>query len=383
MSSILFIVPSLKQGGSRRSLTTLIKFMPLPEGSVIQVMSLEWPQPNDAYYEMLKQNLVLPSWNYKVCIKFIVLRKILNALHNYLRLDPWGWIYQKEAAYLQHKYHYDTVVGFEESIATIFASKFPTKRIAWLHCDYNLHLEYNGYLDERLLYNKFDKIICVSYAARKSFQEHYPELEGKLITIYNTLDVEGIFSASKLVVSDQFFQTDVFTLISVGRFLEVKQFHLIPMIISRMIQIKSDIKFHWYIIGGGDLHYTQDIIKSVETQHLQKYLTILGEKDNPYYYIAKSNLLVSTSRSESWSYVINEAKVLYVPVVTLECPSSVEVVDDRTGFITHLPDLPELLVKLIEDDNGIYSRMKRSVSSFQYDNNVIISKVYQLLFKTE
>ena len=117
----------------------------------------------------------------------------------------------------------------------------------------------------------------------------------------------------------------------------------------------------------------QEIIRKTIEFSLHGELILLGAKDNPYPYIKQANLLVCTSRTESWSYVINEAKVLQTPVVTIRCGSSEEVVEHgETGYITTEQDLPALLVDLILDKDQIYTNIKQNVKQFCYDNNAIV-----------
>ena len=376
---ILFTIPELTHGGSRRSLENLLRLKALPDGWIANVVSLEWPTARMPYYETFLPYLVKLSLWYRICVQFTPLRKLLNALHNFLHLDPWGKIYSREAKRLQRKYHFDVVVGYEESVATVFASKFNTYRIAWMHCDYNLYRTYSNNRDEHSLYSLFDRIVCVSEATRRAFSDNFPECTDRLGVLYNSIDTGHIVRMASVAIGDGAFKTDCFTILSVGRMVEVKQYHLIPSFAARMLTLVPSLRFRWYIIGDGDEHYIEDIRSEIKRLQVAEYVVLLGARDNPYPYIAHSDLVVCTSRSESFSYTLVEAMTLHVPVVSIECPSTKEVVPSDKGIITDANALLRHLVSLVEDTDGIYTRLKHNIQSYAYDNNRVIRSVRELL----
>ena len=147
-----------------------------------------------------------------------------------------------------------------------------------------------------------------------------------------------------------------------------------------MSEIDADLKFRWYIIGDGERNYQNLIDTEISNNNVKAKVIMLGGKTNPYPYIQEADLLVCTSKTESWSYVINEAKALHTPVVTLRCGSSDEVIDENVGYITTKEELPSLLVLLMKDENGMYSTIKQGVQDYEYDghNNSTIRELQKL-----
>ena len=375
---ILFVVPQLTYGGSNRSLATLLSFMSKYPDLSFNVVVLSAYGPSDSYFKSF-QDLLLPlSWIYRTVVSFMPLRKLLNALKNFLHIDLWNVIYKHEACILQNLYHFDMVVGFEESYATKFASNFICRKIAWLHCDYNSYWAESNHLDESRMYSLFDSIVCVSDFARNVFLKYYPEVGDRVIRVYNLLDVDEIKCKSREVIDDDKFNMGEFIIVSVGRVVPLKQFHLIPSWVKKILDLKPELKFHWYIIGDGDAKLIHYIQRQIETCDLGGYITLLGQKQNTYPYIKEANLLLCTSKTESWSYVIHEANVLCTPVVTLHCGSSDEVMLKNAGCITDADSLPSLLVSLIGDSKGCYTSLKDNLDNFSYDNQTIENRLYDL-----
>ena len=378
MNRLLFVVPQLTHGGSNKSLATLLAFMTKDSNFSLNIVALSAYSKDDPYYETFKSYLLPLSIIYRVSVSFTPLSKILNALKNFLNINIWSDIYQYETHRLQNKYHFNKVIGFEESYATRFVSYFKTTKIAWLHCDYNAYWEESNHLDESEMYSKFDSIVCVSEFAKNVFLKYYPNVTARVSCIYNLLDVNEIKRKGSETINDELFLSDRFNIVSVGRFVGLKQFHLIPDFVKRMLDESPNLKFHWYIIGDGEaglITYTQQQIKKLR---LKEYITLVGPKKNPYPYIKRSDLLVCLSKTESWSYVINEANVLHTPVVTLRCGSSEEVIVKNAGCITDQESLPSLLSSLIEDSGRIYSSLKYKLNKFAYNNEVILNNLRQL-----
>jgi len=378
--SILFVIPQLSHGGSNKSLESLLTVIDHCSNKV-SVVSLGVNEVNAPYYKVFESCLVPLSIIYRVCMSWTIIRKLLNAIQNYLHYDIWSELYRYESKRLLRNEEYDYVVGFEESYATKFASFFYVPhKIAWVHCDYNQYKIESGNRDEHGIYNSFEKIICVSKFAASAFIENFPEVKDRVSVIYNLLDCSGIRTKSSLPTEDGEIFEKTFSIVSVGRMVWLKQYHLIPGIITKILENNPELNFKWFIIGNGDPAVVENIKNSINNYYLEKYLFLLGPKNNPYPYIAKANLLACTSKTESWSYVINEAKILGTPVVTLRCGSSEEVVENNvTGVIADENQIPITITKLIEDRNNIYSNLKRNLNHIQYDNELIANQI-SLLF---
>jgi glycosyltransferase involved in cell wall biosynthesis len=97
----------------------------------------------------------------------------------------------------------------------------------------------------------------------------------------------------------------------------------------------------------------------------------LGEKQNIYPYIAKANLYVCTSLSESFPLVVNEAKALNIPVISNNFPSVRESIHDGIdGYVVPLGSMASKIVDLMNN--------RHSIQAFNIDNEEIVNKLYNL-----
>ena len=188
--------------------------------------------------------------------------------------------------------------------------------------------------------------------------------------MHNVINVEEITKKSKEFESlDRRFKTDRFTLISCGRFDPVKQFHLIPYIASSVREI-GGVPFYWYIVGGGDelSHIQQEIGR----YNVGDIVYVLGFTNNVYAYMAKSDVYVCTSISESYPLAVNEAKALGLPVISNDFPSVYESLTDAIdGYVVPLDEMPKSIIRIMSHP------FKRTGAFF--DNTQVVDRFYQML----
>ena len=65
-------------------------------------------------------------------------------------------------------------------------------------------------------------------------------------------------------------------------------------------------------------------------------------------------------------------------IVSNNFPSVKEVLDDSYGWITNIKEMPQLLIRIINDEDGEYSRKKASVMNYEYSNEEILQKIDSL-----
>lgn len=385
---ILIITPSFKHGGTNRSLFNFLSLV-AKSGYRIDVFSMN----HYGHYKEILPNCrilsediiitaltcVIKEEQNKIRKILFTLIRILRKLGKYLHLDFTQLIYFISAKKFSNKY--DTVVAFQEGNATFFASSIKSNNlIAWIRCDYLNYINiYNNKDEEEGIYSKFDSIICVSEYTKRQFCDLFPQFEHKVKAIYNIIDTEAIKKMSNLFDKlDERFDNSFFTIISVGRIDPVKRFSDIPKIVA---EIKKEIDgFKWYIIGGGGEETEfKMLIKNISIYDVADCLIYLGVIDNPYPYIARSNLLISTSKSEACPNSINEAKILHIPVISTNFGSINEfIVEGEQGFITTLDDLGEK-IKIMISDHKKYNGIKNKIKSFEYNNQQYLKNIYELL----
>lgn len=372
---ILFVIPEYSHGGTNKSLESLLSAID-EKRYEISIFSL-YEDGGVFYKNIFNPYIIAKSLLYVLAHDNVITRKVMGVAMKLFKNLSFNWLYRYEANRLQRKYKFDTVIAFQEGSATQFVSliSYPVNRIAWVHCDYANRFAAIEKKSELSLYCLYNHIVSVSYSAVHSFNSIYPELKERTKCIYNLIDCSYILRQSAQDINFEK-QDNCFNLISVGRFVAVKQFDLIPQIVQKL-KLLTKKSFCWYIVGdGNDRNMVESVISSLG---LNKNIKILGAKDNPYPYFKQSDLYVCTSLSESFSYTIAESKTLHVPVLTNDFPVANEVVSPNEGWICNVKDMAFILKDIIEDKNCIYSNVKKTIGNFKYDNNAIVDAFCKLI----
>lgn len=364
---ILFVIPAYSIGGTLSSLMSLLEIIK-DEDYDISFFAIS---PDGPYRERLsqygkviggKQN----SENKQLFSLSLIIRTIKRLLERIgIEISP---IVFKQKAKSLERNGYDIVIGFQEGYSTHLISFFKhTYTIAWVHCDYQSYLHLSNRKPEKECYKRIKKVVCVSKYTLEQFQSCIQHPNATYL--YNIILDESIRIKSKLDVETGLFPRDKFCIVSVGRFHPVKQFNLIPGIISSLKK-RGVTDFVWYLIGGGNETEREIIEKEKERYHAEE-LILLGEKTNPYAYMAKADLYVCTSKSEACPYAINESKILGVPIVSTIYGSVFEFIPDRQyGLVCPVEGLPEIIERVIKDTD-LYNSIKENLKGYVYPNDII------------
>ena len=310
------------------------------------------------------------------------LRKLMCLIIKVLNKVSYGYFgrcIKKRSAQKLLKNGYDTVVAFSEGAPTSFVAYMNhSNSVAWIHCDYNSYKLLNGFKNEGSLYSHFKHIVCVANYPRQQFLLCYPEFASRTTTIYNIHDVDMMKSLAACGVEESFSKGG-YHIVSIGRLDPVKRLSLVPIIAKKLID--AGCRFDWFIIGpkGGSANEYEKLMNNISELGVGDVVHYIGEKDNPYSYISRADILVNTSISEACPYVINEAKILHTPVVCTDFGSASEFVDDGiNGFICPIEQMPITITRYLKDVK-LQNLIKNSISTFNYDNKVLLEQVYMVL----
>lgn len=379
---VLYVVSSFGTGGICRALQNTFNCLDTNKYDV-DVFAII---PEGVYRGELKNCKVLGS-NYllsAICPNYYTLhgfKKLIGYVGKVLNRLFGGHLISFAMKYVVNRLlkrgNYQAVIAYSEGLPTKFVSEaLHPNKIAWIHCDYQKYLEIVK-KNEYQIYKRFEKVVCVSDYTRRSFINVYPNLASNTHYIYNVLDYSFIKEMSEQMQTPQY-ERNTINVVSVGRVDPVKRFSEIPRIVSEM---KNANKIKWYIVGPavGNQEEYKLLLANIEKYGVQTQVIPLGEKSNPYPYIANADILVCVSLSEACPYVVNEAKVLGVPIVSTNFGSAFEFIEDRKdGIITPLETMPNVLDELIAD-HKMYDGIKKDLSVFEYNNVKIMSEIYSLI----
>lgn len=377
---ILIVVMSLSTGGTTSALKALmqtsfskdndISILTLCRTGIVQNPELE------KYIKMPSKLAQLWFLNIR---EMSLLTKILMLPIKVIKNTPWlgnkinTMIAKHIARSCEKKEQYYSVISFTEHIVPNIVQHFKNEnKLVWIHCDYGNRIK----REEEHIFRKYQRVVCVSKFTRDSFAKRYPSLDDRTVYIYNVCSIDSIKDKSEEEINDRLFDTSVFTIISIGRIAPVKRFHEIPAIARKLKD--AGCVFRWYIIGGGSNEEINKIKVAIQSNEVMDEVIMLGAKTNPYPYIKKADLLVSTSESEACPMIFNEAKILGTPIVSANFGTSHEFIKQSVdGYITPIEEMHNVIEKLITD-NAEYSKQSPIIDK-ELLEEAIIGKINNII----
>ena len=224
-----------------------------------------------------------------------------------------------------------------------------------------------------------DKIIVNSNDFKKELKDKF---RVDSLCIFNPLNIDEIRRKSKEKTNLNFFKNNknIIKIIFVGRFVDQKD----PITFLKALSlINKKINFEALMIGRGILK--TEMRTFIIKNKLEKKIKLLNFQDNPYKYIAKSDLLVLSSKFEGLPNILLEAISLNKFVISSNCPTGPrEILDNgKGGTLFKIGDFKQLSKEIILFSNNkkIYSdKLKfayKRLIRFDYKKN--LDKYFKLI----
>ena len=194
-----------------------------------------------------------------------------------------------------------------------------TKKVTFLHADFTKYGGNDAY--NRSLYRKFDAVCAVSDAVGEQLLSVMPDLKNKIFTIRNFLDTADILQKSEAVISPLSGEIKILTVCRLEA--EKGLLRCIPMMKACE---KQGASFVWHIVGDGAER--EKLEKAVMENGLSERIIFHGAVENPYPYMKQADFFFLPSFHEAAPLVLEEAKLLGLPILTTETLSARALVGD-------------------------------------------------------
>jgi N-acetylgalactosamine-N,N'-diacetylbacillosaminyl-diphospho-undecaprenol 4-alpha-N-acetylgalactosaminyltransferase len=166
----------------------------------------------------------------------------------------------------------------------------------------------------RWLYPLADLLILKSHGMKADLAKLMPNLKVAQIVIHNPYDVQKIAQQAQAEPVGWRKEADKFTLVSVGRLIELKQ---LDDVIRALAKLPESVEL--VLVGEGS---QKDFLKGVaKAQGVDERVIFVGRQENPFAYVARADAFVMASRSEGFPNVLAEALLCGVPAIAADCTS--------------------------------------------------------------
>lgn len=176
-----------------------------------------------------------------------------------------------------------------------------------------------------LLYPLADAIVCVSDGVRRDLSKTVTVNEEKLLTIHNPVDLENIEQQAREELSDPWLDDpEIKTLITTGRLVPQKDFYTL---LRAVATIPKHLNWKLIVLGTGSLEHE---LKTLAAElGLEENIKWQGFVQNPFKWMARSDLFVMSSAWEGFGNVLIEAMACGTQVISTNCPSGPsEILED-------------------------------------------------------
>lgn len=222
-----------------------------------------------------------------------------------------------------------------------------------------------------------DRIISVSNGIRNELFHNYKINLNKISTIHNPASIEDISIKKKETVKIFENNTDIKTIVAVGRLVPQKGYFDMLEIMS---ELKKRIKVRLIILGEGDQR--EALQDKIDELNLTDCVELIGFVDNPWAYISKSDVYLSTSYWEGFHMSIVEAMACGVFPIVSDCdygPREI-IVDNEMGALIQVGEINHFVDTLFEflskEDNS-KSILKCIKRANDFDTPIIVQKYNQ------
>lgn len=364
-TKILFMVINMNIGGTEKALLNLISELS-PEKYEITILLLEKKGgflsdipsfvtvKTVSNYERIKDSYHLPPK--KTMVRLLKKRELFKAI-NFMFSYSFSRIGNDRRLFLRNIMKPLPVQSETYDIAVAYAGPMDLisyyilnnvqaeKKYQWIHFDVT-KIGFNAKA-EKGMYKLFNNVFVVSKEARRKFLDLLPECENKTKVFNNIVSSHLITKQAKegTGFTDNF---DGIRILTVGRLAVEKGQDIAIKTMAKLVEEGYHVK--WYCIGEGNARRGYE--KLVEELNLQERFIFLGEKSNPYPYMAQCDIYVQPSRHEGYCITLAEARCLNKPIITTDFVGAREqIIDGETGSIVKETVMLEQMTSLLKDRN--------------------------------
>lgn len=300
--------------------------------------------------------------------------ELISKFHMVNNDTTWAKVMRRCAPKLQK--HYDIALSFFRPFDFIVEKVDADIKVGWIHTDYTNAGEILEVLEKD--YARMDYIAAVSDQCAETFNSIFPNLKNRVITIENVLSRDYINKeANRYDVSDEMLLDGSIKLLTVGRFSYQKKMEEIPEICRRIRESGLNVK--WYLIGFGKEE--QLIRQKIREENMEKYVVILGKKENPYPYIKACDIYLQPSRYEGKAVTVREAQILNKPVIITNYATSNSQLQDGIDGVIVPKDIAGCSKGIIQvvNDKRLQQRLIENTKIVDYTNSLEVEKIYCLM----
>jgi len=198
----------------------------------------------------------------------------------------------------------------------------------------------------RTFYPFADEIVAISKAVAQDLSENTLIDEQDIHIIYNPVVTDELLGKAKEQVNHPWFSDeDLPVVLGVGRLVDQKDFETL---MKSFALLRKEREARLVIFGDGNKR--EKLEELIVDLDISEYVELPGFTDNPYKYMANSDVFVNSAIHEGFGNVIIEAMACGCPVVATDCPGAPSELlnHDEYGYLVPVGN-PERMAKSVRE----------------------------------
>lgn len=213
----------------------------------------------------------------------------------------------------------------------------------------------------RLFYSWADLVIAVSQGVAESIVTMTFVPREKITVIYNPVVTPDLFEKVKESVEHPWFHPKEHPIvISAGRLAKQKDY---LTLLRAFALVREKIPARLLVLGEGEERPRLE--KLIDELNLREWVDLPGFVQNPFAYMARSDVFVLSSAWEGFGNVLVEAMACGCPVVSTDCPSGpAEILEGgKWGKLVPVGDVDALADSILAtlEGNNKFDTVKRAI----------------------
>jgi len=367
-SKLLFVIPSLINGGTQQVLVQLVNSLDKNKYDILLVLF----EDIFDYKEELDPSIIMVFLHKK---------------------DKWGifkLVFRLRKIMCDFKPNVVMSFSHYANIVAALPTFLIKKEFKFIVCEHSYSPKYLPDVGLKHLrsclmkisYARADKIVAVSKGIKEAIETDFNVKSEKIAVIHNPISLEEIRSKSQKETGYTYFKDkNVNVIISVGRLSKEKRFDILLRAFALVKREKENVRL--VILGKGKMQKELETLAS--RLDIDKCVDFVGFQSNPFAWVSKADMFVLSSDFEGFPMVLLEAMACGVPVISTDClsgPGEI-ITNGKNGILVPTGDeeaLAGAILDLVGNDEKrkrLSEEAKKRIREFEVDK--IIKQYSELL----
>ena len=350
-----------------RSAESLIKFYKKEKIDVSLINSIgEW----DKFEKQINKDINIIRLNKIKLINYLPKNSFIKSRISYLIIFFWNFVSLKN---LINKEKPNFLIIHLMTSLPIFLTLFFNKKTKIILRISGLpKINLLRYLFWKAFANRIDKITCPTKATYDYILKKKIFRKEKLSVLYDPIINMKEFSVKKNEhhLPSELKNTEF--IIGIGRLTKQKNFELLINFFSNISNKYKNI--HLVIIGEGE--QKQALQKFISNTNIMNRVHLLGYQDNVFKFLSRSKCFILSSLWEDPGFVLVEAALANVSIISSNCPNGPKEIIKENGFLFESNNVDDLTYKFEEflktSNDVIYQnklQLKKRIKAFTQYNH--------------